>query len=234
MSNANTLQTQSFKLKGRLYTLTVMALLSEDLAAFKVTLNNTIAKAPKLFQAMPIVLDCTAIGNNELDLAAFVQFMRANQVFPVAVQGGNSYINTLAELQGLAILSSANQQEKNNTPEMSQKWSHTKVQHTTVRSGQQVVARNSDLVVMAAVGQGAELLADGNIYVYGALRGRALAGISGYAYARIFCQSLQAELIAINGVYRLNESMNKMEEPCQIYLQAGKIIIEPLTGNSLL
>jgi septum site-determining protein MinC len=76
-----------------------------------------------------------------------------------------------------------------------------------VRSGTQVYARGSDLIVTAAVSPGAELVADGNIHVYGALRGRALAGASGDVGARIFCSRLEAELVSIAGRYLVSEQL---------------------------
>ncbi len=76
-----------------------------------------------------------------------------------------------------------------------------------VRSGTQIYARGTDLVVTAAVSPGAELVADGNIHVYGPLRGRALAGATGNAEARIFCSRLEAELVSIAGRYLVNEEL---------------------------
>ena len=76
-----------------------------------------------------------------------------------------------------------------------------------VRSGTQVYARGGDLVVTAAVSPGAELVADGNIHVYGPLRGRALAGAGGDAEARIFCSRLEAELVSIAGRYLVSEQL---------------------------
>jgi septum site-determining protein MinC len=78
-----------------------------------------------------------------------------------------------------------------------------------VRSGQQIYAKNCDLIVMAAVSAGAELLADGNIHVYGPLRGRALAGVNGNREARIFCQQLGAELLSIAGQYKVAEDLRR-------------------------
>ena len=83
-------------------------------------------------------------------------------------------------------------------------------------------------MITAAVSHGAELLAEGNIHVYGALRGRALAGISGNKSARIFCQSLDAEMLAIAGFYQLREATEPCHVPCQIFLQDDQIKIEPL------
>ena len=78
-----------------------------------------------------------------------------------------------------------------------------------LRSGQQVYARGGDLVVMAPVSAGAELLADGNIHVYGPLRGRALAGVKGDTRARIFCQQMGAEMLSVAGQYKTAEELRR-------------------------
>jgi septum site-determining protein MinC len=106
----------------------------------------------------------------------------------------------------------------------------TKLVTKPVRSGQQIYAANADLVVLAAVSAGAEILADGNIHVYGTLRGRALAGIKGNADARIFCQCLEAELLSIAGRYKLNEDLRDAhwQMPIQAYLVGTQLRISPL------
>lgn len=99
-----------------------------------------------------------------------------------------------------------------------------------VRSGQQIYATGGDLTVLAATSAGSEVMADGSIHVYGALRGRVLAGVSGNESARIFCQSLQAELIVIAGRYQLlDESDTQLiGKPAMIHLEGDKLIILPL------
>ena len=99
-----------------------------------------------------------------------------------------------------------------------------------VRSGQQVYARDTDLVVIGQVGPGAEVLADNNIHVYGPLRGRALCGVTGNKEARIFCQSLEAELVSIAGIYKVLEDDSEAfrGKPAQIRVADEKIIIEGL------
>ena len=109
-----------------------------------------------------------------------------------------------------------------------QEFSKAKMQDSPVRSGQRLINKGGDLVITASVSHGAELLADGNIHVYGALRGRALAGMSGDIHARIFCMSLEAELLSIAGFYRLSDSIEPIHGPCQIYLENEQIKIEPL------
>ena len=101
-----------------------------------------------------------------------------------------------------------------------------------VRSGQQIYAADADMTVLAATSAGSEIMADGSIHVYGALRGRVLAGARGNEKARIFCQSLQAELIAIAGRYTLlDESNTKLiGKPAMVRLDGEKLIIEPLAN----
>jgi len=99
-----------------------------------------------------------------------------------------------------------------------------------VRSGRKVYAQGGDLVVMASISAGAELLADGHIHVYGALRGRALAGVSGDKGAHIFCRSLEAELVSIAGFWRVREDIPEalIGKPVQVFLDGDRIAIEPL------
>ncbi len=100
-----------------------------------------------------------------------------------------------------------------------------------IRSGRQVYARDGDLIVLTTVSAGAELLADGHIHVYGALRGRALAGVAGDTSARIFCRSLQAELVSIAGHWLVREDMDDhlIGRPVQVYLKGDLLVIEPMT-----
>jgi septum site-determining protein MinC len=104
------------------------------------------------------------------------------------------------------------------------------MQLAPVRSGQQVYAQNRDLTVCAMVGAGAEVIADGSIHIYGALRGRALAGATGLETARIFCRDFNAELVAVAGTYKVLEEVPKhlIGKPVQIYLRDGKLHIEEL------
>ncbi|KTD08174.1 septum site-determining protein MinC [Legionella jamestowniensis] len=226
----NLLKSQAFKLKGRLYTFTVLQLLSRDRSLFEQQLIEIVAKAPRLFDRTPVVLDCSALEDGEIDLQSFCQCMRENHLLPVAVQGANSFLNTLAQCQGLAVLNASSSHDKPllEEQETAVESIKTKLLTTPVRSGQQVVSKGGDLVITASVSHGAELLADGNIHIYGALRGRALAGISGDKQARIFCQSLDAELVSIAGFYRLSDAIEPYSGPCQIFLQDEHIQIEPL------
>lgn len=99
-----------------------------------------------------------------------------------------------------------------------------------VRSGQIVRAEKSDLVVLAPVNPGGQVVADGHVHVYGSLRGRAVAGAGGSTEARIFAQRFEAELVGINGVFLTAEDMPplRLRQPVQVFLRDGACVIEPL------
>ena len=236
---ANSLKLKAFKLKGRLYTLTVLQLQNADLELFEQQLEEIIAKAPRLFEGTPLVLDCSLIQDAELDLQSFYTALRSRNLLPVAIQGGTPVLASIAQCMGLAVLHGSSTQDKALLAEMSEDAVQgpvvnpdlliTRLQTAPVRSGQQVVGKGRDLVITAAVSHGAELLSDGNIHVYGTLRGRALAGISGNKKARIFCLSLEAELVSIAGYYLLSDAITAQAGPCQIYLQDDRLVIEPFS-----
>ncbi|WP_413458014.1 septum site-determining protein MinC [Herbaspirillum huttiense] len=111
---------------------------------------------------------------------------------------------------------------------------NTVVIDTPVRAGQRIYARGADLVVLAVVNNGAELIADGCIHVYAPLRGRALAGASGNTSARIFAASLEAELVSIAGVYRTFENGHAPElagKQVQVRLQGERIDVLPMAAS---
>uniref|UniRef100_UPI0028A9B3BF septum site-determining protein MinC n=1 Tax=Stenotrophomonas sp. TaxID=69392 RepID=UPI0028A9B3BF len=105
-----------------------------------------------------------------------------------------------------------------------------RMQTTNVRSGQQLYAENCDLTVMATVGAGAEVIADGSIHIYGTLRGRALAGAQGNTTARIFCRDFHAELVAIAGHYKVLDDVpdNLRGKAVQVWLENDQIKIAAL------
>ena len=230
----NLLKSQAFKLKGRLCTLTVLYILDADEAQFTTYLNEVISKAPRLFTNTPIVLDFSAVQSSSININNFCHLLREHSLIPVAVQSASFSLQTEALAAGLAVLGASSSQDRALTLEPLDSVGDltdaikTKLLTSQVRSGQQVVSKGGDLVIVSSVSHGAELLADGNIHVYGALRGRALAGIAGNKQSRIFCQSLDAELVSIAGFYRLRDSIEPPVGPCQIYLQDDHIQIDPL------
>lgn len=223
----------SFELKGSLFTLTVLHLLNADLPTFSAQLRQHAQKTPNLFKNMPLVIDLQRLTDpdQEVDFGVLQEVLRAQGLIPVGVRHGTATLHAAAQAAGFAILSSqpskaaAETKARPEAPAISPTVWVTK----PVRSGQQIYARQADLVVLAPVSHGAELLADGSIHVYDCLRGRALAGINGDTAARIFCHTLEAQLISIAGHYRLSESLPTIQAPMvQIYLQDDKVCIEGL------
>lgn len=109
---------------------------------------------------------------------------------------------------------------------------HTMIIDTPVRTGQRIYARGADLVLMAMVNAGAEVIADGSIHAYAPLRGRALAGASGNTKARIFAMVMEAELVSIAGVYKTFEQgwpANLVKKPVQVMLQDDKLEMRPIS-----
>ena len=109
---------------------------------------------------------------------------------------------------------------------------HTMNIDTPVRTGQRIYARGADLVLMAMVNAGAEVIADGSIHAYAPLRGRALAGASGNTKARIFAMVMEAELVSIAGVYKTFEQgwpSNLVKKPVQVMLQDDKLEMRPIS-----
>lgn len=241
-------QRQSFQLKGSLFTLSVLQLNECNLAKLRETLNEKIKLAPKFFQYAPIVLDLNNLDEAiENDFPALRALLTDFKLVPVGVRGGTQTMQTAAQQAGFAVmLDPAPQQSRQRTqkdeikhesetsvttPEIRGKVSEygSRLITSPIRSGQQVYAQGGDLIVAASVSPGAELLADGNIHVYGTLRGRALAGINGNPNARIFCQGLEAELVSIAGQYKVfEEHLHESKNAKQMFLRDGQLIISPL------
>jgi septum site-determining protein MinC len=236
----NLTKSQVVRLKGRLFTITVVQLLQVDLYEFEKQLEVLVNQAPKLFYKIPVVLECASLEDEITSLLPFFAIFKKFNLFPIGVQGAQPWLLKLANLQEIPIFQSSSSNDKAitiNEKKKSTRSSHspleeakrlTKIVTIPVRSGQQVVSKNGDLIVTSSVSYGSELLADGNIHVYGPLRGRALAGIAGDKQARIFCTQLDAELVSIAGFYRLRESIPPMNGPCQIFIQDDRLQILPL------
>ncbi|TXI24779.1 MAG: septum site-determining protein MinC [Roseateles sp.] len=186
-----------------------------------------------------------------LDLAAVVELLRASQLQPVAVAGATP--EELQQAQALGLADAADEPERA-TAEPAERVQEvvrevvrevvvekiiekpaapapTLVIDKPLRSGQQIYAKGGDLVVLALVNHGAEVIADGSIHVYAPLRGKAIAGARGDTTARIYAQSLEAELLAVAGIYRTAENPLPADvagKPAQVYLDGEKMLLQPL------
>jgi len=222
---------KSFQLKADLFTISIVQLLNTDEESFSQQLVQVIKEAPQFFQYAPIVLDLQRLKDDEakVDFAPLIQTLRQHKLIPIGVRGGTAQHQQAAKEKGLAVftLTKTSTKEKTTTE---QTRPAAKLITKPVRSGQQIYAKDCDLIITSQVSHGAELLADGNIHVYGTLRGRALAGIGGDQSARIFCQQLDAELISIAGFYMLTETLSaeNKQQSQQISLRDEKLQIQDL------
>jgi septum site-determining protein MinC len=203
------------------------------------TLDTVLAQAPHFFTNAPFVLDldqATGVGPS-FDFIGLMRELRKRKVTLIGVQNGSIEQNRAALTAGLITLQGGNDlppdraASDGTAPEEDDEPASRALLVThPVRSGQRVFSDMGDLVVVASVSPGAELIARGNIHVYGRMRGRALAGVNGDSTARIFCQSLEAELIAIAGLYRTSDEMDTSlrSQRIQAFLDEGALRIEPL------
>ncbi len=226
----------AFELKGRMMTLSVLRVLTSDLDAFSEQLDAKIAAAPDLFQNFPVLLDFESLSSDAqsaFDIAELDRLLRERSFVPVGLRGAGDVLAGIAAGVGIGVIS-ASAVEPSRRKAAKDAGPPARAANLLikepVRSGQQVYAKGGDLVVLATVSPGAEILADGNIHIYGALRGRALAGVKGNAEARIFCRSLDAELISIAGHYRVSEKIQESERthPVQVFLSGDSLVIENL------
>ncbi|SEP17478.1 septum site-determining protein MinC [Aquisalimonas asiatica] len=231
---------QALELKGRMMTLTVLRLLTPDVKHLGRELEQRMQQAPDFFRQLPLILDVEAVADTDLhlDLPGFVGLLRAREFLPVGIRGGDDRWRSAAEQAGIGVFTGGSEApaarraepEPAATPEPETSPSTTVLQQ--VRSGQQVYARGGDLIILSSVSPGAEVLADGNIHIYGGLYGRALAGVRGDTGARIFCMGFNAELVTVAGTYLVNEQFDKayLGQAVQVLRDGEELRIRPLPG----
>ncbi len=224
MSQADLLdQDPVFQLKGSMLAITVLELAHNDLTRLDQQLAAKVAQAPGFFSNTPLVLalDKLPLDEGVLDLAELMAVCRKHGLRTLAVRVSREDDIAAASALDLPVLPPSGARERliepsadNSTAKPPEKPAEpevkpSKVITSPVRGGQQVYAQGGDLIVLAPVSAGAELLADGNIHVYAPMRGRALAGIKGNLQARIFCQQMGAELLSIGGHYKTAEDLRR-------------------------
>jgi septum site-determining protein MinC len=245
----------TFEIKSANLPLVALLLKSADLAALSDDLARRFGDIPDFFDNEPLVVDLTPLQSAdaaaqglEVDFPALLTLLRQYRVSPVAARGGNASQMAAALKAGLAAAQDALPVEpaSERTGKAASKAPAPKpapevpapgalIITKPLRSGQQVYAKGRDLVVMAMVNAGAEVIADGHIHVYAPLRGKAIAGARGNGDARIFALSLEPELLSIAGIYRTSEVALPADvrgKPAQVRLvgEPGeeKLVIEPL------
>lgn len=239
-----------FDFKSATLPLVALLIKTTDAAALVADLTRRLSDTPDFFSNDPLVIDLSAVRDSEasLDFPALIALLRRHRVLPVAVRGGNPAQTAAAVAAGLIDVPEVVLSQRHETPqvevhevvrevvrevkvEVPVAGPGTVVIDKPLRSGQQVYARGADIVVLALVSNGAEVIADGNVHVYAPLRGKAIAGARGNTEARIFSTCLEPELVSIAGIYRTTEVALPPEvagKAAQIRLVGEKLLIEAL------
>lgn len=233
----------SVVLKGRMLTLTVLEIRSDDITRIQADAAHQAARTPDFFAQLPVLLSITGACP---DLSRLVSELQALNLFVAGVLDADERTATLAFQAGLGVTQTANsgasretasdvsgqqseQGEGRSGPATAERSAGAaRVVSQPVRSGQQIYARGGDLVVLDSVSAGAEIIADGHVHVYGTLRGRALAGAGGDRSARIFCRGFQPDLIAIAGCYKVADAIESSDHgrAVTVCLSDDQLLIE--------
>jgi septum site-determining protein MinC len=233
-----------FQVKGTSLTLMSLDLYQYQPQAFAEQLRKKVETAPLFFTGSPLFLNLAEFNgeiNREL-LQDVIKQCRSVGFQLFGCKGADDKVAQQARDLGLIHLPASRPRTEKpaaaepeptaaaDAPAEPSQTLPTRVVERPVRSGQQIYAEGCDLILLAPVSEGAEVIADGNIHAYGALRGRALAGVRGNSEARIFCQQLEAELVSINGHFILNDTLREhcWKQPAQVYLQEQSIQVVAL------
>ncbi|WP_051299130.1 septum site-determining protein MinC [Marinobacterium litorale] len=247
-----------FRFKNARVSLNELILLDYEPDRLHHDLAEHAGRLPSLFRQMPILINLEQLPDDVAlpSLEQLLGICRENALNPVGIRGNSRYDSALIAELGLADFGSGGREktaapaesepveavapaEPESEPAQAEPES-AEVPHATggqtrlitapVRSGQQIYAAGGDLIVLSSVGAGAEVMADGNIHIYGPLRGRAMAGVKGNSEARIFCQSLEAELVSIAGYFKTSEDLmsDHWKQPVQAWLSGTKLDTAPL------
>ena len=238
-----------FEIKSADLSLVALLLKTTDMAEVSRALKQQLAESPGFFGHDPVVIDISALSlmdDETIDFKSLIAVLREHALVPLAIKGASARLLDLAKGHGLVDASDARirrsmplAEPQTPPPVVQVAPAPTPVGAMRIdkplRSGQQIYAKGRDLIVMGMVNAGAEVIADGHIHVYGALRGKAIAGARGNPEAQIFAQVMEPELISIAGVYRTSENplpKDVLGQPAQVSLQSGpdgdKLLITPL------
>jgi septum site-determining protein MinC len=234
----------TFEIKSANLPLVALLLKSTDLAALAGELNVRFGDIPDFFDQDALMIDLTPLQtvekgpHGDIDFSSLISLLGSYQLVALAVKGGSPAQMSAALQAGLLPVPDAHlvtQRPAEPAPQPTQQPAPAVASGAAplgalvidkpLRSGQQIYARGRDLVVLAMVNAGAEVIADGHIHVYAPLRGKAMAGARGNTDARIFALELEAELLSIAGVYRTSEHPlppGVAGHPTQVRLVAGE------------
>lgn len=206
--------------------------------------DGLVARSPGFFVGRPVVLDVSALPQEEDEIVSLAGELRRRNVRLIGMEGADPAVSGAAELppsltggRGGGVIDMPEGQggepEKQAAQALPRKEGTTLYVERHLRSGQSIYHPEGDVVVMGSVASGAEVAAGGSIHVYGALRGRAMAGW-GSPSARIFCRSFEAELVAIDGLYMMADDMDQSlrRRPVQARLDGDTMVLTAMDEGS--
>ena len=243
-----------YDIKSADLSLVALVLKTADIAAISQALVQQLKESPGFFDQDPLIIDVSFLGSEQdlpsIDFQALLPLLREHGLVPLAIKGAQGEL--LAQAKGVGLVDASDARIRRSVP-LADVVQHVPSLEPVVapidapaslgpmvidkplRSGQQVYAKGRDLIVLAMVNAGAEVIADGHIHIYATLRGKAIAGARGNAHARIFAQVMEPELISIAGIYRTSENAlpkDVLGQAAQVCLQSGpdgdKLLISPI------
>jgi septum site-determining protein MinC len=221
---------QQVRLRGRSYVAFVFAPVV-PIVDWLAEIDATLASSPGFFVGKPVVLDLSGVDLSQGAIAHLVASLEQRNIRVLGIEGVEAE-RLSASMPPLltggrpCVVTRADSLPK---PQAKPK-SNSLLLDSPVRSGQSIIFPDGDVTVLGSVGSGAEIVAGGSIHVYGTLRGRAMAGVNGNPAARIYCQKIEAELLAIDGYYQTAEGIDASlrNRPAQAWLEGGVMKITPL------
>lgn len=229
VKNVKVEETRQFiRLRGRSYVAFVFSPVV-PIAGWLAELDATLAGSPGFFIGKPVVLDLSAVDLSPLAITHLIKSIEARNIRVLGLEG----VDPGRLAVGMPPLLSGGRQcavVEIEPEKPALQPAKSLLLESPVRSGQSIVFPDGDVTVLGAVSSGAEIVAGGSIHVYGALRGRAMAGVNGNSAARIYCQRIEAELLAIDGYYQTAEQIDVAlrGKPAQARLEGNSMKITPL------
>ena len=221
-------QRQLVRLRGRSYVAFVFVPTVPIVDWFQ-EIDATIARSPGFFAGRPVVVDLSSVDLSQSGITHLLVSLQERNIRVLGIEGVEE-ARLAPDMPPLLSGGRACAVEPTAPKKADPKQPTSLLLENPVRSGQTVIFPDGDVTILGSVGSGAEVVAGGSIHVYGALRGRAMAGVNGHTSARIYCQKIEAELLAIDGFYQTADDIDAAlrGKPAQAWLQGNTMRITAL------
>lgn len=231
MEAAAKVQRQMVRLRGRSYVAFVFVP-TVPIQDWLQEIDTTIARSPGFFAGRPVVIDLSSVDLSQSGIGHLLTSLQDRNIRVLGIEGVEE--GRLTPMMPPLLSGGRSCVVESSAPKKAEAKVEAKptslLLETPVRSGQTVIFPEGDVTILGSVGSGAEVVAGGSIHIYGALRGRAMAGVNGHTSARIYCQKIEAELLAIDGFYQTADDIDAAlrGRPAQAWLQGNTMRITAL------